>query len=330
MALQPIYAQLDEFHLGTIDPGNKVALWLEAGFSPLGTVQIPALVARGHKPGRTLLAVAGVHGDEFEGMVAIRNAFEELNVIQMSGSYIALPVCNPLAYEALSRTTPGYIDGENMARVFPGDPQGRMTQRLAHCLFSFVLRHLTPSDLFLDFHSSGTRYRYLPMIGYVNEGEGAVRAREAARRFGVNLLWELPPGRRERFNAEVGRLGIPAIGTETSGQGGCRDEDVEQYTKGIRNTLRYLEIVDGPSAAVNMSSPVQTQRVYCEASGFFQIRQGLELGDLVEQGGLIGVVRDPLGRERWRVTSPVDSRLVAVRTFPAVWTGDIAALIYPT
>src|SRR5262245_50756696 len=42
-------------------------------------VAIPVLVVRGARAGKTLLASAGVHGDEFEGMQAIWQLFDELD-----------------------------------------------------------------------------------------------------------------------------------------------------------------------------------------------------------------------------------------------------------
>lgn len=321
---------LSEFQLERVPPGERRAWWLDALPTPAGTLSIPAMVARGARPGRTLMAVAGVHGDEFEGMAAIREVFAELDPAAMAGAFCALPVCNPWAFEAHSRTTPAHVDGLNMARVFPGDPAGEPTRRLAAALLDLVRRNLGTADLFIDFHSSGTRYRYLPMIGYVDvEGGAAAASREATRRFGIDLLWELPPTPAGRFNTEVARLGIPTLGTETNGQGACRDEDVAQYAEGLRRMLRHLGIVEGPPPPVNPREPARIRHLYMPESGFFRPRRGLQLGDPLREGELIGIVSDPFGRVRAEVRSPAEARLVAIRTFSATWAGDIAALIHP-
>lgn len=321
---------LAEFRVEQVPHGEWRAFWLEALPTPTGVLAIPAMVVRGARPGPTLMAVAGVHGDEFEGMAAIREVFAELDPAAMAGTFFALPVCNPWAFEAHSRTTPAHVDGLNMARVFPGDPAGEPTRRLAAALLDLVRCNLGPDDLFVDFHSSGTRYRYLPMIGYIDVEAGAVAAsREAARRFGIDLLWELPPTPPGRFNTEVARLGIPTLGTETNGQGACRDEDVAQYADGLRRMLRHLRIVDGPPPPVNDREPARFRHLFMPESGFFRARPGLQLGESLRERDLIGTVCDPFGHVRGEVRSPADARLVAIRTFSATWAGDIAALIHP-
>jgi hypothetical protein len=56
-----------------IKPGTKTSFVLEVVARADGSpVELPVLVVRGAAAGKTLLATAGVHGDEFEGMAAIR------------------------------------------------------------------------------------------------------------------------------------------------------------------------------------------------------------------------------------------------------------------
>ena len=93
-------------------------------------VALPLLVVRGERAGPVLAVSAGVHGDEYEGVQAIFEAFELLDPSQMSGTLLAVPVVNYAAHRDCSRTNPA--DDLNLARVFPGDPQGTITQRIAH------------------------------------------------------------------------------------------------------------------------------------------------------------------------------------------------------
>ena len=88
------------------------------------------LAAAGHGDGPTLAVLAGVHGDEYEGIRAIPRIFRALDQADLRGRLIAVPVCNVPAYRTATRSSP--IDGLNLARVFPGDPRGTVTQRIAH------------------------------------------------------------------------------------------------------------------------------------------------------------------------------------------------------
>ena len=79
------------------------------------TVSFPVLVARGAKPGKTLLVTAGVHGDEYEGMAALHDVFDALDPPQLAGTFVAIPIVNGPAYEAGLRVNPD--DRQDLAIV---------------------------------------------------------------------------------------------------------------------------------------------------------------------------------------------------------------------
>ena len=126
-----------------------------------GTLGFPVLVARGRRPGPTLVVSANVHGDEYEGVRAILEIFEWLDPEAMSGDLLAVPVVNVPAFWSGTRTSP--LDDANLARVFPGDPDGTPSQQIAwHFAHSVIAR----ADFYLDLHSGGIRYRMPGMAGY--------------------------------------------------------------------------------------------------------------------------------------------------------------------
>src|SRR5262249_35142252 len=110
-----------------------------------GMLQLPVLIASGAAAGQTIVVLGGVHGDEYEGMAAVREVFRRLGPLAMSGTFIGVPVCNPLAFAAGSRTS--LIDGQNLARVFPGRADGTISERIAHVLTTLVLPH---ADFLID------------------------------------------------------------------------------------------------------------------------------------------------------------------------------------
>lgn len=318
-----------DFRLSLMEPGTKAAFQLEAFATPAGTATVPILAVQGKKDGPVLMAVAGVHGDEFEGMAAIRRVCAELDPGAMSGSFVAIPVCNIFAYEGLSRASPAHVDGLNMARVFPGDRYSDPTRRLAYHVFELTTRLLTPDDLFVDFHSSGSRYQYEPMIGFVDmPGPVLARSEAAARHFGIDLVWGLNPDPMGRFNSQTTRAGIPTVGTEIFGNGGCRPEDVAVYAQGLCNLLRFQGILSG--APPRCDAPAAHFRyLYVDECGFLEPCEGVGLSRPVRAGQVLARVLDPLGAVLGNVVSPCSGRIVAIRTFCAIWTGDIAFLILP-
>ena len=64
----------------------KQVLALDLARMPDGNVlSLPALCAVGREPGPTLLVLAGVHGDEYEGIVAIPEIFRQADRILSGG-----------------------------------------------------------------------------------------------------------------------------------------------------------------------------------------------------------------------------------------------------
>ena len=108
-----------------------------------GIIPIPiAVVARDNGP--TVLLTAGNHGDEYEGMIALRNILAELKFEDIQGRVIFMPALNLPAVLADQRVSP--LDGVNMNRAFPGDSAGGPTAVIA----DFIENKLLPTfDRFL-------------------------------------------------------------------------------------------------------------------------------------------------------------------------------------
>ena len=100
---------------------------------------IPLIVVNGAQEGPRLWISAVIHGPEATGTEVIRRVLrEELDPKKLRGSIICTPVANPLSFQAATYDTPE--DGYNLNRVFPGSPNGSITQRMAHVIYEQVKR----------------------------------------------------------------------------------------------------------------------------------------------------------------------------------------------
>ena len=64
------------------------------------------------------------------------------------------------AFKAGKRTSP--IDGGNMNRVFPGNPEGSFTEKIADYFQSNI--YLPMADFVVDFHSGGKTLDFLALL----------------------------------------------------------------------------------------------------------------------------------------------------------------------
>jgi predicted deacylase len=315
---------LADFSIAEIPAGRRERLLLAAFPGLIAPVSLPALVARGQE-GPTLLAIAGVHGDEYEGMEAIRLLFDELDPGEMRGTFIGLPIANPFAYEARARVAPLAVDGLNLARVFPGDPGASASRALARGLFDFVAATLTIDDLLIDFHSGSADVAFAPMNGFRDiPGPARARSEEAARQFGLPNLWCIPdsPG---PLNAESSRLGIPTIGTETTGRAGCEPEDVAAYLAGLRNILDFLGILSGGRRSRDSRPARNTVNVVAPTTGFLRVSKRLH--DEVTAGEELGTIVTLFGDPVATIASPVSGTVWAARSMPPVRVGELIVMI---
>lgn len=318
--------QIDQFALGDLAEGARGKMWLEVSDGLIEPVRLPLLYARGGATGPTLLVVAGVHGDEYEGMEAIRQVAATLDPARMNGALLGIPIANPFAYEARARVTPLHLDGLNLARVFPGDRTGSPTRRLAAALLDLVMRNLDERDLFLDFHSGSADAAYATLIGFRDvPGPVTAAAEEAARHFGLDRLWRIPdaPG---PFNAETARRGIVTLGTETTGRAGCAAADVAAFAEGLTNLLAYLGILPELPRPARYAGPARTTiDVVAPASGF--LRGARLLADEVVAGEPLGTLITLFGDPIAELRAPIAGTIWAARTMPPVRTGELVYMI---
>ena len=282
---------------------HTLSLELKAGEHD---IELPVLLARGVRPGPTLVVTAGGHGDEFEGIQAIFDAFEQVGTDQMSGDLLAVSVANPPAFWNGTRTSP--LDGGNLARVFPGDPSGGPTEAIAHAMAQAVISR---ADFYLDLHSAGVRWLMPTMVGYdANDPRG----RDAALCFGAKVIWGHPviaPGRTISFANE---RNIPWLYTEARGAGRIDADDLRIFRDGIFNLLRHLEILPGDSAS--------GEQVEWRLEGDGNIEGGAvstKEGFFVPKVGLLDEVHE--GQELGRT---VDLHGNTIETFQASSSGIVA------
>lgn len=320
-ATTPLDVSFGEFRPETYARAEKYALNLRLRHREYD-IAVPALLARGANEGKTLVAMAGVHGDEFEGVQAIFETFNVLNPADMRGDFLAVPVANPPAFWNGTRVSP--LDGGDLARSFPGSLESGPTAALAHHLAHAVI---TRAALFLDLHSGGVKLCMPTLVGYDSTD---LLSKQAALSFGASVVWghsTIGPGRTISFAASCG---IPWLYTEARGAGRIRPEDLAIFVRGSINLLRHLRILPGEpqrrpleyhllgEASVEAAVPARHQ-------GFFVPDVSPLQRVTAEQN--VGAIYDPHGRPLEVCQAPRDGVVAFVRQFPVVFVGDPLFLI---
>jgi len=308
-------------------------------------IQLQTHVIEGQQLGPHLLITGGVHGDEWEPMVAIRRLMRLPELADICGRLTLVPVVNEPAFVRGNRVAD---DGLDLARTCPGKPDGSITERTAYALTQLIRL----ADYYIDLHTGGTALTVFPLVGYVLHPRADVleKQRQMARAFGLNVIWGTD-WRLEGRSLSVARdANVPAIYCEYLGGGGCSPAGVEAYVAGCLSVMKVVGTLRVPSPEVesllandgtptsSAGAPVPTtvedprpgsghmQRCYpAPLAGCFET--AVELGQTVEVGQPLGWVVDPLGRDRREVLSTQAGMVLVLRTFPSVKQGDSLAVI---
>src|SRR5215207_1957763 len=98
---------MEPFDPDRLRPGRRGYFGLPVMRLPDGNdLWLPVLAAAGQADGPTLAVLAGVHGDEYEGIRAIPQIFRAFELADLRGRLIAVPICNVPAYRTATRSSP--------------------------------------------------------------------------------------------------------------------------------------------------------------------------------------------------------------------------------
>jgi predicted deacylase len=270
--------------------------------------------------------VAGVHGDEVQGIEAARELIATVAPRDVRGTLTVIPVANPAAYGAAARRSPA--DGLDLNRTFPGVPDGSPTERVAAALWGAA----KSSDFIISLHSW---YAFGDVVPYVEFPAGAneisVQSRAMARASGLpyNRVSAWHPG---LLVAVATQNGVPAIEIEVGGLGRVTEAGRRTYADALRRVLTFLGTTP---AAVGWTrdgedepTVVSHRFVVAPTGGFF--RRSVELGQRVERDEPIGQVTDSFGDVTATIRADERAIVAAIREHPAVQEGDqLMYLFYP-
>jgi predicted deacylase len=213
--------------------------------SAYGRIQIPVINLKNGSGPRVLL-VAGNHGDEYEGQVALMRLARTLGAEQVRGTITILPSLNLPAVLADKRNSP--LDGGNLNRLFPGDPDGGPTGMIANYIESLIL---PGCDYVLDMHSGGSSLEYVPcgLIRLSQDPERTRRAFAALEAFGAPIGYVSDGrfgGAEGTLSAAAERCSVVALTTELGGAATITRAGLGTAEDGLRRFLRHVGVCDLP------------------------------------------------------------------------------------
>jgi predicted deacylase len=305
-------------------PGEVVSGFLEvpAGLDP--ATRIPVTIINGQKPGKVLAAVAGVHPYEYAPILALYRVKKLVKPEELSGTLVLVHIANLPAFQ---RRTIYYnpYDWKNLNRVFPGDPKGTQSQRIAAVLTEQIVDRV---EALLDLHCGDGNEALIPYTYWMISGDKNLDAvtKDMALAFGLKHIiidnTRTPDVKNSRY---LGNTAIvrkkPAITTEAGFLGRVEEKLVETNVRGVLNVLKYFRMLPGEAEFNQEAVWVEKYEVvYSNHDGLFYPRAGM--GDYVRAGEVVGVVTDYFGRLLEKVRAPFTGMLLYIIATPPCNQGE--------
>jgi predicted deacylase len=292
----------------------------------------------GQREGPTVYVQAAQHGREVSGTETLRRLHDRLlsGEVSLAGELVTVPVADPLTFDHRSYTTPEELDSiaPNMNRIWPGDADGTLHERLAAALWDVA----SEADAIVDLHTASESV--LPHVVYTAGDEPSRRLAEA---FGTTLHLAEPAGEdadsewHERsfdgkFRVVAREAGIPCITPELGDSSRIQESAVEIGVGGTLNVLRAVGALRGePESGDARRCRNHLGRVRAAESGLFRPASGPSLGDEVTEGDDLGTLYDPSTYDRLQdVTANHDGVLYAqTRRGTVTAGGRLASVALP-
>ena len=265
-------------------------------------LHVPHVLLCGEQAGPTVLISAGIHNAEYVGIQAAIELSNELDVKELRGNVILLPLANRSGFEnrTMSRV---FEDGKNLNRVFPGDREGSEADRLAHMLFEVFIKNV---DAYIDLHS-GDGYETLTPFAYYL---GDTPAEETAKRMiaCVNTKYYVRSRCRTGGADNLASVhGVPSVLIERGQLSLFSREEIEADKEDVRNILRCLGVLPGETIRYPKTQ-LWEHNDDAPCSGCWYPEK--QPGDRFRKGEKLGEIRDYFGNVLFTEIAPQDGVLL--------------------
>jgi predicted deacylase len=305
-------------------PGQVLSGYIEVPAGEAGGTSIPVTVIRGAKKGKTLALVAGVHGCEYPPILATYRLKAMINPKNLAGTVVLVHIANLPSFQ---RRTIYYnpVDWKNLNRVFPGNPAGTLSQRIAYTLTEEIVKKC---DGLVDLHCGDGNEALIPYTYWMISGAKKMDdfTRTMALAFGIkHVIIDESRSRDLQDSKYLGNtavlLGKPAITTESGFLGRTDEESIRRNIDGILGVMRLFQMIEGEPAYP--ADPVWIDRyevVYSQTDGLFYPQA--EMGHYVVKGQKVGYTTDFEGRVKEELRAPFSGILLYIINTPPTSRGE--------
>lgn len=255
---------------------------------------IPVGVLEGVRSGPTLTVVGGVHASEYAAQDGVARFWESLDPQQISGRVFVVLAADVTALCA-HHIYFNPVDEKNLNRIWPGKPDGTITEVIAHTLTQEII---SKSDAIIDCHGGEFDETMAFYLITCKRGEPEIddKTMALAKALGFPFI-EVTDASGPWLGAgtlqgEAVRKGCPAMAIE-AGERGIRDEKaISAVVTSLSNALKHLQMVPGDPVIWAGHPLVMKEGLIIKSKNCGLWEPAVEIGNWVEEGDLFGTIYD--------------------------------------
>jgi predicted deacylase len=303
---------ISELEVSKAPKGEITRYWLNIVSDGMGLpTYIPIIVARGTEDGKVLGLTAAVHGNELNGIPVIQRLFKEINVKELKGTIVGVPVIN---VPALLRKKRRFIDGTDLNHIMPGKPNGTVSQVYAWRVVNRIIKEF---DLLIDLHtaSNGRVNSY-----YIRADMSDEVVRKMALLQNAQIIVHNPPS-DGTLRGTADEMNIPAITLEVGNPNLFQKGLIRDGLTGIHNLLGHFEMLDCPVEEYDEETVLckSSYWIYTDMGGIMTVFP--KVTELVKKGEVIATMRNVFGDLLKEYRAPEDGVVIGKSVSPINQTG---------
>lgn len=316
----------EKFSIGDVkvSPGEMKSGYLDVPEKDGIETLIPFTIINGARHGKVLALVAGVHGYEYPPILALYRLKEMIDPAKLTGTLILVHIANLQSFQKRIIYYNPY-DWKNLNRVFPGEPNGTISQRIAHVLKNEVVDRC---DYLIDMHCGDGNEALIPYTYWMISGDERQDSisKEMALAFGIkHIIIDKSRTKEVSLSKYLGNTAVllakPAITTESGFLGNTDEESIIRNVHGVLNVMRLFNMIDGkPKMDTEAVWIDKYEVVYSDADGlFFPLT---EMGYYVKEGEKVGYLTDYLGTVIKELRAPFAGIMLYIINTPPANNGE--------
>jgi len=304
-------------------PGETASGFLEVAGGNFPDTKIPISIINGSQPGPVLALTAGVHPYEYPPIEALLRVKAQLNPKKLKGTLLLVHIANLQAFQKRTIYYNPY-DWLNLNRVFPGDPNGSVSQRIAYTITQEIIKRC---DFLIDLHCGDGNESLIPYSYWSKGGDSEVDefSRKMVEAFGIYPIIESQRPQDTKATIYVDntaiQMGKPAFTTESGQLGSLDEESVQLLLRGVDNVLKFLKMIEGEIK--DFGPPTYIKKFEVIRSNHDGIFYPLtKRGYYVNKGQPIGYITDYFGNKLETIFSPFTGQILYIVATPPANKGE--------